>query len=89
MKREELCDLAKHYTTQNRNTSYGEPEQLFKAVADRWSLTLGTTVTSHQVVLCMLDLKVERLKNNPQHVDSWVDIAGYAACGAEITTENK
>ncbi|MFN7882545.1 MAG: DUF6378 domain-containing protein [bacterium] len=24
-----------------------------------------------------------RLKNSPNHRDSWVDLAGYAACGAE------
>jgi hypothetical protein len=28
-------------------------------------------------------LKIARLKNSPNHRDSWVDIAGYAACGAE------
>ena len=28
-------------------------------------------------------LKIARVKYNPRHADSWVDIAGYAACGAE------
>jgi len=29
-------------------------------------------------------LKIGRLKSNPIHGDSWVDLAGYAACGAEL-----
>ena len=29
-------------------------------------------------------LKVARLMETPKHEDSWVDIAGYGACGAEV-----
>lgn len=28
--------------------------------------------------------KIARLENDPHHHDSWVALAGYAACGAEI-----
>jgi hypothetical protein len=28
-------------------------------------------------------LKIARLQQSPNHRDSWVDLAGYAACGAE------
>jgi len=37
----------------------------------------------HDVALMMALLKIARLKGNPIHGDSWVDLAGYAACGAE------
>jgi hypothetical protein len=40
---------------------------------------LDSTDVAHLMVL----LKVARSINNPQHKDSWIDIAGYAACGAE------
>ena len=33
----------------------------------------------------MILLKVARLKSSPSHKDSWVDVAGYAACGAECS----
>jgi hypothetical protein len=33
------------------------------------------------------DLKLARLENQPDHMDSWVDLAGYAACGAEIAVD--
>jgi hypothetical protein len=29
-------------------------------------------------------LKIARLRANPTHRDSWVDLAGYAACGYEV-----
>lgn len=41
-----------------------------------------------QVNLCTL-LKIARLANNPEHMDSWVDLAGYAACGGEISGREK
>jgi len=69
----------------NRGKQYGAPRAFFEALAERWSLTLGRTVTPAQVVLCMIDLKLERLANNPAHQDSIVDIAGYAAVLHEVT----
>jgi hypothetical protein len=33
-------------------------------------------------------LKVARLMHTPGHVDSWVDIAGYAACGADVAASS-
>lgn len=34
---------------------------------------------------CTDGWEMARLKGNPKHEDSWVDIAEIAACGAEIT----
>jgi hypothetical protein len=33
-------------------------------------------------------IKVARLSTNPTHKDSWIDLAGYAACGAGIALKN-
>jgi hypothetical protein len=32
-------------------------------------------------------VKIARLANSPDHMDSWIDIAGYAACGGEIAAK--
>jgi hypothetical protein len=40
-----------------------------------------------EVILCMIAVKMSRLIKTPEHEDSWVDIAGYAALGGEITGE--
>jgi len=63
----------------NRRDLYGEPSDAMKAVAKRWSLTLSVPVSSAQVVLCLIDLKLARLARDPQHLDSLVDVVGYSA----------
>jgi hypothetical protein len=67
-----------------RRQQYGPPAEHFKQVARRWSLTLGTTVRSEQVVLCLLDLKVVRLAHDPGHRDSLVDLIGYSVLLHEL-----
>ena len=68
-----------------RRREYGEPVNLFEHIATRWSLTLGTKVSPAQVALCLIDLKLARLARDPKHLDSQVDVAGYAACLREVT----
>jgi Domain of unknown function (DUF6378) len=67
-----------------RRREYGDPVALFEHVAQRWSLTLGTTVTPAQAIVCLIDLKITRLAHDPGHLDSIADIAGYAALLQEV-----
>ena len=67
-----------------RGENYGDVRENHQRIAALWSVVLGQDVTPEQVVLCMTCLKVARLMETPKHEDSWVDIAGYGACGAEI-----
>ena len=69
---------------EERRDDYGDPAEQFRAIADRWTITLGTPVTPAQVALCMIDLKLTRLGYDPRHVDSVVDVIGYAALLREI-----
>ena len=70
---------------ENCERIYGPAEESFAAIAARWSLVLGITVTPAQVALCLIDLKLARLSRDPKHLDSIVDVAGYAACLREVT----
>ena len=70
-----------------RRREYGEPVDLFEQIAQRWSLTLGTKVSPAQVIVCLVDLKVARLAHDPRHLDSIVDVAGYAGCLAEVLSD--
>ena len=69
---------------EERRDDYGDPADQFKAIAARWSITLDTPVTPAQVVLCLIDLKLTRLTYDPGHVDSMVDVIGYAALLREV-----
>jgi hypothetical protein len=68
---------------EQRERIYGPPAANFAMVAKRWSLILGIDVSSEQVALCLIDLKLARLTRDPSHLDSIVD--GYAACLREVT----
>jgi hypothetical protein len=68
----------------DRRKLYGDPVSSMATVAARWSLTLGQPVTPAQVALCLIDLKLVRLAHDPAHLDSILDVAGYAAVLREV-----
>ena len=68
----------------NRRKVYGDPAASMAELAQRWSITLGHRVTPAQVVLCLIDLKLTRLRHNPKHQDSVCDLAGYAGVLQEV-----
>lgn len=65
-----------------RQQNYGHPRVNFQRIADLWSAIVGTTITPQQTGLMMIALKMARLMETPDHRDSYVDIAGYAAATA-------
>ena len=69
---------------EHREGIYGPPEELFAHIAARWSFVLGINISPAQVALCLIDLKMARLSRDPSHLDSIVDVAGYAACLREV-----
>lgn len=71
-------------TVKERRAAYGHSTTMMASVARRWSETLGQTVTPEEVVLCLIDLKLARLAHDPQHRDSLLDVAGYAAVLDEV-----
>lgn len=73
-----------------RHTHYGTPKKNFDAIAARWNAHLVNVgeegnLTAEDVAVMLADVKLARLENDPAHLDSWADLAGYAACGAEVS----
>jgi hypothetical protein len=93
--RGEMLRLAAELVTNQRNKTYGEPDEDFQRIAAVASAlgfrmeTKGSHIAEHRsltgsdVSLFMVALKLSRLTWSPAHDDSWTDIAGYAACGLE------
>lgn len=68
-----------------RDKQYGKPEDNFKRIAKIWSVTLGIEITNEDVAMMMVGLKLARYASKSGfQPDTWVDIAGYAACGYEV-----
>jgi hypothetical protein len=71
---------------------YAPPEKNFERIAAIANVVLGDKlksdcpVSSTDIALLMIAVKIARLVADPQHHDGdgWVDIAGYAACGGEV-----
>ena len=76
---------------EDRHAVYGPPTKNFHNIARFWNayLTarygLAAHITATDVAAMSGLIKVARLCETPDHLDSWVDIAGYAGCGAEVS----
>lgn len=86
MKRAEILDKAKACVCGQREQDYGSPENNFQIIADLWEAYKGVVFTPTDVAMMMALLKIARIKSGTGTEDSFVDLAGYAACGGEIVT---
>lgn len=81
--RTQVLDTAKSIVSGARETTYGGPESSFLSISRLWSAYLETPISPSDVACLMALLKIARLQSAQSHLDSWIDLAGYAACGAE------
>lgn len=86
MKRKEILESAIKQVDGSRENDYGKVENNFMLIANLWSayLNIGYMFTPHDVALMMCLLKIARCKNGGGTGDSYVDLAGYAACAGDI-----
>jgi hypothetical protein len=80
-----ILEAARQAVTVDRAATHGSVENTFGQIAALWSARLGQTISPAQVCIMLVDLKTARAWGNPAHADNWVDIAGYAACGGELS----
>lgn len=83
-KRAEILHEAEFCICGQREQDYGSPENNFEIIANLWSDYLDAEITALDVAMMMCLLKIARIKNGGGTGDSFVDLAGYAACGGEI-----
>lgn len=93
MTREEILEQAHKCVCGNRDEQYGSPEDSFRMIADLWVPCLKEKCVSRgaivdiepeDVAAMMVLFKMARVATGSYSADSWVDAAGYAACGGEI-----
>lgn len=98
MTREEILNSAKKCVCGDRDKTYKGPEDSFALIAELWEPIIkarcvgpgaDVCVDAVTVALCMAELKIARAATNEKHMDSWVDLAGYAACGGELAAEKE
>lgn len=98
MTREEILNSAKKCVCGDRDKTYKGPEDSFSLIARLWEPIIkvrcvgpgaDVCVDAVTVALCMAELKIARAATNVGNMDSWVDLAGYAACGGEIAANKE
>ena len=100
MTRNEILKAAEKIVSGERQEQYGSPEDNFAAIASYWECYLDAlakncgidvtfTLDAADVAAMMILFKVGRLSTGAGSADTWIDIAGYAACGGQIQTAKK
>ena len=97
MTRKETLEKAIECVCGQRELDYGSPENNFETIGLLWSTYLCAAhpdytlkfplngITPKDVAVMMALLKVARIATGKAE-DSFVDLAGYAACAGEIAT---
>lgn len=84
MNRGKILDEAKRLSAADRQDIYGDPLVNHTRIADLWSVYLEQEISPSQVALCLCLVKIARLMQTPDHLDSHIDLAAYAAIAGEI-----
>ena len=66
-----------------RQRDYGDKKENHENIARLWSAYLDRDISAHDAAICMLLVKVARIKHRPTE-DCYLDMAGYAAIAGEI-----
>ena len=69
-----------------RAEAYGHPRDNMDRIARIWSVILEKEITSRQVALCMVGVKIAR-DVHEQTRDNLVDLAGYAAVADRVAED--
>ena len=93
MTRDEILGRAATCVSGDREQDYGSPEQNFKTIALLWSVYFQSTrrgwFEAQDVAAMLALLKIARIATGHAKEDNWIDLAGYAACGGEIESNNE
>lgn len=89
--RADILHAAEKCVCGQRETDHGTPEDNFKTIAELWEAYLNKACTrgvnvrveAKDVAVMMALLKIARIAAGGGKADSWIDLAGYADCGAE------
>ena len=70
-----------------RAKDYGDAQASFQRMADLINPIVRKTdgnLSASDMAIVMIQVKIARLQESPNHADSWTDIAGHAALGAQL-----
>lgn len=85
--RKEILKQAADAVCTDREGQYGSPEDNFRRIADLWTTYCGGYLFEPKDVAMMMSLlKIARIATGKHKDDNYIDLAGYAACGGELSS---
>lgn len=96
MKRKEILESAMCCVCGDREQDYGTPERNFELIAELWTAYLKAKclspeadiyINGEDIATMMCLFKIARIATGRGKADSFIDLAGYAACAGELATE--
>jgi hypothetical protein len=70
-----------------RGAVYGSPRINQQRISARLTQLLEIPITDWQACLMMVEVKLSRIQETPNHVDSFIDSCAYLALACELLTE--
>ena len=95
MGRKEILDAASRCVCGEREQDYGTPDKNFELISELWTTYLKAKCVSPKADVCingediatmMCLFKIARIATGRGKADSFIDLAGYAACAGELAT---
>ncbi|MBB3774996.1 hypothetical protein FHS52_000939 [Erythromicrobium ramosum] len=77
-------DTAYSVVTTDRREVYGDPLDTYRRVAALRAVVDECSDPQIREIIGMVATKLVRLVQTPDHLDSWVDVAGYARTAAML-----
>lgn len=93
--RKEILKAAMRCVCGDREQDYGTPERNFELIGELWTKYFKAKCASPEADVCingedvatlMCLLKIARIATGRGKADSFIDLAGYAACAGELAT---
>ncbi|AXH47319.1 hypothetical protein SEA_EDEN_24 [Microbacterium phage Eden] len=89
--RQEVLGTASNLIHGDREDDYGRPIDSFRRVAQAFNVVLEglghPPIDATTAAKLMIALKLSRLSGGDNKLDTWVDLAGYAALGFEVHSQ--
>lgn len=77
-------DAAYAVVTADRRDVYGDPQDTYRRVAALRTVVDECPDPQVREIIGMVAMKLVRLVQTPEHLDSWIDVAGYARTAAML-----
>ena len=77
-------DAAYAVVTADRRDVYGDPQDTYRRVAALRTVVDECPDPQVREIIGMVATKLVRLVQTPEHLDSWIDVAGYARTAAML-----